>query len=206
MFYFACVLQLEMQLDMNWCLRQRLNAANTQIDQITRLLNRGQNSFGYLEERLSIEARKHVTLTGKILRTVHANVRIAWNLNFLVGDTSVIHFYSTLLCYIVTPWDVTDTAALSHVICGLQWSPGRSRKHQPDRLNRPMRTSPLVKVCKPICQVIDRQPQPVFQSLPAWEKNIPRGGRSWSMGKSSPNHHLFVPFLITKPYALVPHV
>ncbi|THD23013.1 hypothetical protein D915_006285, partial [Fasciola hepatica] len=55
--------ELEMQLDMNWCLRQRLNAANTQIDEITRLLNRGQNSFAYLEERLSIEAGKHVTLT-----------------------------------------------------------------------------------------------------------------------------------------------
>ncbi|KAF5405419.1 hypothetical protein PHET_01020 [Paragonimus heterotremus] len=54
---------LELQLDTNWCLRQRLNAANLQLDQVSKLLHKGHHSYAYLEERLGVETDKHTALT-----------------------------------------------------------------------------------------------------------------------------------------------
>ncbi|KAG5445088.1 hypothetical protein CSKR_203152 [Clonorchis sinensis] len=55
--------ELEHNLDINWCLRQRLNAANEQIDQISKQLYRGHHSLACMEERLSLETEKHAMLT-----------------------------------------------------------------------------------------------------------------------------------------------
>ncbi|OON13977.1 hypothetical protein X801_10240 [Opisthorchis viverrini] len=55
--------ELEHNLDINWCLRQRLNAANEQIDQISKQMYRGHHSLACMEERLSLETEKHAALT-----------------------------------------------------------------------------------------------------------------------------------------------
>ncbi|KAF8568172.1 hypothetical protein P879_08132 [Paragonimus westermani] len=61
--YHVVSSELELQLDTNWCLRQRLNAANLQLDQMSKLLHKGHHSYAYLEERLGVEADKHTALT-----------------------------------------------------------------------------------------------------------------------------------------------
>ncbi|TGZ68329.1 hypothetical protein CRM22_004305 [Opisthorchis felineus] len=55
--------ELEHNLDINWYLRQRLNAANEQIDQISKQMYRGHHSLACMEERLSLETEKHAMLT-----------------------------------------------------------------------------------------------------------------------------------------------
>ncbi|KAF6780128.1 hypothetical protein AHF37_00380 [Paragonimus kellicotti] len=61
--YHVVSSELELQLDTNWCLRQRLNAANLQLDQASKLLHKGHHSYAYLEERLGVETDKHTALT-----------------------------------------------------------------------------------------------------------------------------------------------
>ncbi|KAF7262428.1 hypothetical protein EG68_00292, partial [Paragonimus skrjabini miyazakii] len=61
--YHVVSSELELQLDTNWCLRQRLNTANLQLDQVSKLLHKGNHSYAYLEERLGVETEKHIGLT-----------------------------------------------------------------------------------------------------------------------------------------------
>ncbi|CAH8845493.1 unnamed protein product [Trichobilharzia szidati] len=61
--YHIVTTELELQSDTNWCLRQRLSNANSQLDRLTDLLNKSSRTFQSIDERLTAEIHKHSTLT-----------------------------------------------------------------------------------------------------------------------------------------------
>lgn len=68
------------------------------------------------------------------------------------------------------------TATLSYITYCLQLSLGewRSRGSQPGGLAEPAQASPLIKVFIPFCHVINWPLRPIFQPMPASEKNALR--------------------------------
>ncbi|CAH8516006.1 unnamed protein product [Heterobilharzia americana] len=61
--YHIVTLELELQSDTNWCLRQRLTNANSQLDRLTSLLNKDSGTLCSIGDRLSLEVDKHSSLT-----------------------------------------------------------------------------------------------------------------------------------------------
>ncbi|CAH8577699.1 unnamed protein product [Schistosoma rodhaini] len=56
--YHIVTSELELQSDTNWCLRQRLTNANSQLNRLTGLLNKGSQGLSSIEEDLSLGTDK----------------------------------------------------------------------------------------------------------------------------------------------------
>ncbi|CAH8477925.1 unnamed protein product [Dicrocoelium dendriticum] len=113
--------ELELQLDTNWCLRQRLIATNATIDQLSKQLNEEHHSLAYLEQRLNVETEKHTALTEQCdVARVHGRTAVRKLEHLLTGEEQRAIQADSLQEAPVLPTDTTFVSGVdTQAVCGL---------------------------------------------------------------------------------------